>query len=1422
MQFADGSAIREFELSAEIVESLSTSRVDCRTLVSWGGLLEWLIAVRGAMSTASGQLAADCPVRLSRLAWYAQFAPEPGLSLFCREQAGLMLVCAGAEQQLLLSASVAETESPGLSAPPLVPTGTRVSGDAFYAELADRTLEVETNGRVVEHACFATDSAAAVLRDEPTDGELGFILGPRALDAAFHVALAYTQRASRLGSDVRQPLSLALAIERVVVHAASMTSETPRTIVLTDRTAAYEASSGLDVSFLDSCGRELARLEGVAFRDRETAHAQLRGDLTRIFERIVRACLPSTAVDSSAALPALGASSIDLVRIGSHAHEWLGWTPPIADFLAEPSIHGLVDLYLRRDGRPKLPDEPLTTDALSATERQLWFLECLTNAAGAYNEGFAWRIRGALSIDALERALTLVQGRHPSLRSYFPAHDGVPQRRLDWRQCELELFEAPAAARGSAELLTRYVEDQVCRPFDLERAPPFRCALLMHAAGDATLVVSAHHILCDAWSFARVLVPELCAEYTALLEAGDSPPRTSSESKREVERREPDAVYMRDAAEHFRSRLRALPHLLDFPFDHPRLGVQTHRGACSQRPLPAARWTAVKSLARELEQSPFVVCLAAYQILVQRYARTDEFCVGVPVSLRRDAEDARAFGCLINLSVIRARVDPAFDFRALCQTVRAELIETVRFDQFALGDIVRAVAPARSLSHTPIVQVVFGYRELAGATLDLPEVTASPIVVHNRRAKFDLTLSIDDYGAGAELHLEYASDLLEPESAARILDHFESLLDELVRKPKSRIGALLLSDRRERQQIADYEHGPLRAVWPRDLGLALLRHRSDGARVVRTRQRDWSAAELRASASRIAAALRTQNVQAGDFVALCAARSAEWVAAVLAILEVGAAYVPLDPDQPLARIRHGVARCNARVVVTLDAAFVPAPDSDLRVLELREIASSRNPVEPVAGSVPIDRSRDAVYAIMTSGSTGTPRVAAVTHAGFSNLLSFYSELLELTPQDRVLFATSVGFDLSQKNVFAALIAGAELVIDDSEAFDPERLAESIERHAITVLNCTPSLAYALVAARDLRKLRSVRVLVLGGEPIDQQRLSAWTDHPSCSARIVNSYGPTECSDVVTACTVHDMREIGCNLGKPIQNARCRVVDVAGTVAGIGVPGELWLAGTPLGLGYLGDPAATATKFVSDHGTRWYRTGDLVRWSGEGELQYLGRIDTQVKIRGYRIELAEIESALRQQPEVVDAVVISRPDPRDRPTLIGYVVLALAASGGERSALGGTLRGRLAQTLPSYMIPQAVLAIDEVPRTPSGKLDRNALPAASWNTPAANTSSDPDPALRTLEAQISGAFCNVLGIGAIATDANFFEHGGHSLAAIELVAQLEDELGVRLPVASVFERPVVRDYAAFVAEAIERQRDSDGLTANAPGSTLPAG
>ncbi len=1393
MQSGGYTARFELGLSNDSANSSPSLQFDSQPTVSGGVLLEWLLALERYGAAAD---IAEPTIRLAQVGWFPQAHRQVAPPVACRfhDRAAVVSIGEAGSERIALVAQVASgkslTEFPRCAW--FAPTTNDVRDSSeFYRELALLGLEVHASARAIERISFGREGARAQLylgSEQPALA--GFLVGPAALDAALHCVLAFARR------KLERPVSVWPAMERITVHC---TGAAPATLTLRERAGTVADRVVVDLVMSDEAGTELVWFEGIEVGTHAVVESRNRAELTRVFERVVHSCIAAPELSADTPLTALGATSIDLVRISSFVEELLGFTLPLAELLATPTITALVEAY-QRAGAP----QPLATaaaapdaSALASTERQLWFLERLTNAAGSYNEAFAWTISGPLSIDTLERALQLVQHRHAALRSYFPESNGAPERRLDWRQCSLELMATPDEVRHSPELLQRWIDDVVCRPFAIEHAAPLRCVLLLHPAGEATLVVALHHIVCDAWSFARIFVPELSAAYAALSTDPNATLSSWSAPVTPLPQREPDAAYRAAAETHFRKQLGSVPHILDFPWDHPRPPRQTHRGACLRRPLGAARWSAMKSLARELQVSPFVLCLAAYELLLHRYTRQAEFCVGVPVTLRRGVADERAFGCRVNLSVLRAEVDLASDVRAHCQQVRAALVEMLRFDQLALGDVVRAVQPTRSLSHTPLVQAVFGYRELAGSALAFAGATVTPRFAHNRCAKFDLALALDDFGDDADVSLEFATDLVERSTAGRLLAQYEALLDEIVRRPEAKVGSMSLASASERAAVAAAEQGPVCATKLRSFGAGLIARRAADAVVLRTGSRAWRAADVAGGVAAVAEALRTHGVTAGQFVAVCVPRSAEWVIAVLGILELGAAYVPLDPAMPVARIEHGIARAGAGVVITWGEHELGG--DGVEKIELGAVLGASTGRCTGTKRVEAD-GRAAVYGIMTSGSTGAPRVAAVTLAGFSNLLDWYEDTLQLSAADRVVFATSVGFDLTQKNIFAALSTGAELVIDDGLELDPERLVQIIARDRVTILNCTPSLAYALVttaAARDLRALSSLRALVLGGEPIDPQALSAWTSHPSCHVRIYNSYGPTECSDVVTACVFGGGR--GHDIGSAVPNARCRVIDCTGSTSAIGVPGEIWLSGTPLGLGYLGNAEATAAKFVQHDGATWYRTGDLVRRGERGELLYLGRIDTQVKIRGYRIELSEIETALKLQPGVRDAIVISQPDARGRAMLVGYVVPAHALDGDEQRAFASRQREALARELPSYMVPMLLLPIERVPRTPSGKLDRNALPPLRLMPGA-----EPLPEIeRGVIAKLAHAACSVLGVSALAADADFFEHGGHSLAAIELVSRLEAELGIELRVAALFERPVLSDFAAYLAERVER-------------------
>ena len=1374
------------ELSVSADEGAPRVVLGSALVVSHGVLLECALA---------SQLAANAELRLRRVRSLEQPVWNGETRITCRAwDNALQLFTAGpAFDPLVLTAELTPLREPD-------PRGHVVgkkpfsepSGSVdFYRELARDGMVVDPESRVVLAASIDGDRARARLGGAyDTDSERGFVVGPRRLDAAVQLAQLFVRRT--LGS-----VGACVWIDELDV----VNSEAHPVWVHLERAAATESCRGVspdhltvDIELLDVDCKVVTRLRGVGVGTPAWAQAAARAEVTTVLRGITRSCVAAYQGDDQITFASLGLTSLDLVRVTRALDERLGWSPPWAEFVADPRVATIADLYLRRLGAPRPTNPGDDSDTLSPLESQLWFLERLTNVSPSYNEGRAWLIRGEINIVALDRALRWVQERHPALRSHFPAVLGTPQRQIGTDPIDLKVSHLEADLSPAALLET--IEHTIREPFDLEHRAAFRGSLLMQSHGCAVLVLVAHHIVCDAWSFERVILPELVTAYAAAIQ-GTLDARASELAPQPAAGRQ--RGYIDAAEQHYRTHLADVPHLLDFPFDHPRPPQQTHRGSIVRGALGARAWANVKRLARQLEVSPFVVTLAAYQIVLHRYCRQTSFCIGLPISLRRSAAEQSALGCFVNMAVLRVNVEANVSFGDYCRLAHQELVACMRFDAFGLSDVVRAVAPARSLSHTPLVQAVFGYHERGETELRLVGLDVVPLHVHNRAAKFDLALEVTDTGCDAELAFEYASDLIEAAAAEHLLSHYRALLDHAVHSPQTAVSGLRLTSQTEAQWLAVCAAGATREITPIGLGLGLLANHADSASVLHCTADTWSAQRLRDAGARIVAALRDAGVRPREFVAICMPRSGDWVAGVLAVLEVGAAYAALDPSNPRERLRHGISSCGARVALVSDSQSLrDAPE--LRVLDVRSIIDGAGSVErPVRADVDVAAP---VYGIMTSGSTGTPRVAAVTHKGFGNLLRWYVDALQLDAHDKVFWVTSPGFDLSQKNVFASLLAGSQLIIDDAAVTDPGLLCDTIERHAVTILNCTPSLAHELVrsaAESGMHKLRSLRILVLGGEPIDWAALRPWTSHPSCKARVMNSYGPTECTDVVAAAFVEPTQGPAA-LGEPIPNVICRAVDISGNDAGTGVPGELWIGGLPVGLGYLNDPAATQARFVLERDQRWYRSGDLVRRRANGQLAFMGRIDTQVKVRGYRIELAEVETAIKTLPEVHDVLVRCVADRSGTATLVAYV--QADAAGSDAFAL--RLRRELASIVPSYMIPQVVLPIERIPRTVSGKVDRNAhLDAA----PSAGSRATSDT---TLLARVTRTWANVLSLTSVSSDANFFECGGHSLAAIQATSQLGAELDCRLPVASMFEYPILRDYAEWLARELPRmQARNDG-------------
>jgi len=598
--------------------------------------------------------------------------------------------------------------------------------------------------------------------------------------------------------------------------------------------------------------------------------------------------------------------------------------------------------------------------------------------------------------------------------------------------------------------------------------------------------------------------------------------------------------------------------------------------------------------------------------------------------------------------------------------------------------------------------------------------------------------------------------------------------------------------------------GPLRAMAWEMVTLAFARQARETPDRTAVRRGDvlLTYAGLDAAANRLARQLMAQGVRRGDRVALLLPRDVDAVVAILGVLRAGAAYVPVDMAYPEARIHFIVRDCGCRVAITTSAGLsrLPAGVASL-ALDAQAQAIAETPGDALPAASGPD---DAIYVIYTSGSTGQPKGAAVTHRSFANLLQWYIRTLGLNGGDSTLLVSALGFDLTQKNIYAPLLTGGTLYLPDFDVFDPEAIVATVEKRSITFLNCTPSTFLPLVegaAAGRMERLASLRWAVLGGEPIPIRRLLPWLDHPACQGQILNSYGPTECTDICAAWAMGAANwEDPAPLGRPVDNVFLAVLDEARQPVGPGVEGELWIGGMGVGLGYLGRPELNAERFMTlrlpGHEGRMYRTGDRVSWRADGALDFFGRLDHQTKIRGHRVELGEIEAALCAHADIREACVAVR-DGAAEPRLLAWLVMREGAAMPPEAGL----RRYLGEKLPEHMIPVAFDALPALPLSPNGKIDRQALPDIAAPAP------EPSPPARggetadseDMESLVLGVWRDVLGQAPASPEQNFFDAGGTSVGLARVQAAIRARLGRDLAVVELFAHPTVASLARLLRQ-----------------------
>jgi amino acid adenylation domain-containing protein len=1049
---------------------------------------------------------------------------------------------------------------------------------------------------------------------------------------------------------------------------------------------------------------------------------------------------------------------------------------PIGELFAHPTVGDLAAVLERHAGEQAAPAPRRTGGAaqLSPAQQRLWFLHRLEPESAAYNIFNVWRLRGPLAADALRAAIGDLAARHEILRTRYPDDDGRPAVTVE-----------PAGSLGLEEIEVHGAEDEAKRlvaarvnaPFDLTAAPPVRVCLFRLAEDDHVLCLVLHHIAGDGWSL-NVLREDLAALYAARRHG-----TTAALAEPLVQYADIGPEYWnrdRDAAlEHWRAKL-AEPTVLDLPTDRPRPRRSAHQGDMHSFKLPDEATRGLEAVGRQYGATLFMVLLTAYQVLLSRHSGQDDILVGTPVAGRDRVEFEPVVGYFTRTVVLRAEVAADRPFDELLLRTRRAVLDALDHQDVPFEDLLAALGVERDPARTPLFQTmaILHSQDEDAATDTFADLGFDYFDAGFRQAKFDLMLEAWRDEDGLSLLLDYDAELFDASTVATLAQRFVVLLGAIVAEPSRPVADLPILTAADQRFLDAHAHAPA------DQGplvpelIARAADRTPDAVAVSCADETLTYAQLRERADALASRLAGHDV-----VGVCLKRSADLVVALLATWRAGAAYLPLDPEYPAERREFMIADSGASTVVTetviTDASTPANPGSSHRAV-----------AEPVVEHAP-------AYVIYTSGSTGVPKGVAVTHANLAARVRWMVDAYELGPDDRIVQFASLSFDAHAEEIFPALAAGARIVLlPDGGASLPDFLAVSPD---VTVLDLPTAYWHLLVDLIDeIAWPNALRLVILGGQQASGPAVDRWRERFGSRVRLVNTYGPTEATIIATAADLvgGDARP---PIGRPIGATGVQLLDRAGRLVPPGVVGELAIGGAGVAAGYRARPALTAERFVPDPqgepGARRYLTGDLVRWRGDGDLEFLGRLDDQVKVRGFRVEPGEVETAILGHPAISEAAVIARDD-----ALVGYVV---------GSASADELRRHLAAALPAHLVPDLVVHVDRLPLTAAGKVDRAALAgiAAQPAPPETGEVREDEGPLSDAEQLVADTWAEVLGLERVRAADHFFRLGGHSLIALRVIARVRAATLVNVPVRTLFAHPVLRDFAAAVEELLVAELDA---------------
>ncbi|NRD59326.1 non-ribosomal peptide synthetase, partial [Corallococcus exiguus] len=1059
-----------------------------------------------------------------------------------------------------------------------------------------------------------------------------------------------------------------------------------------------------------------------------------------------------------------------------------------------------------QSARPAITARPRTGDSapLSFAQQRLWFLDRMEPGTPTYNMPAAVKLEGSLNVAALEQCFAELLRRHESLRTIFRDEEGHALQVISPpRPCPVALHDLTSLPEPTREQeALRLTREEQQKPFDLTRGPLLRATLLRLGEREHVLLLTMHHIVSDGWSM-DVLVREMGLLYGALSrgEAPRLPEAPVQYADYALWQREwLQGPVLENQLKWWREQLADVTPVLELPTDRPRPSVQSFRGASRESLLPRALYEQLKSLGQAQAMSPFMVLLTAWQTLLSRYSGQEDICVGTPISGRHQSELEGLIGFFVNTLVVRTRISPEASFQELLGRVKAATVGAYAHQDVPFEKLVEDLKPARNLSYSPLFQVMMNLEQAKPPRLELPGLTLTPMPQADQVAKFDLELLFKEEPEGLRAVLVYSTDLFDAATAQRMLGHLRVLLESAAAHPERSLSEVTLLTEAERQQVLKGWNAT-EQEYARESSIAeefsrQVEQRPDAV-AVECGEEKLTYRQLDERANQLAHLLRSKGVGAEERVGLCLERSVELVVALVGIAKSGGAYVPLEADYPQARLEQMVSEVKPRVVVTRRALAEKLPVQGMECVLLEEVQEqlAQQPKHAPRSGV---GGRNLAYIDFTSGSTGKPKGVCTEQRGVLRTVKG-TKYAHLGPEETLLLIAPVSFDASTLEVWGSLLNGARLVVyPPGPVGDVEELKRVVKGKGVTTLHLTAGL-FAQVVDADVEVLRGLKQLLTGGDVVSAPHVRRVVEE--LKVPVTACYGPTE-NTLFTSC--HRMTEgsqVGevVAIGHPIGNTRVYVLDAALNPVPVGVAGELYAAGEGVARGYLGSAELTAERFVPDvhgglSGERMYRTGDLARWRADGTLEFLGRADTQVKVRGFRIELGEVEGALRAHPAVKEAVVVAKGQGAGDKRLIAYVVPKAEGWPGVSG-----LREHVKAKLPEYMVPSAFVALETLPLTSNGKVDRKALPEPESVRPElARQYVAPRTEVETTLAEV---WAQVLGLNRVGVQDNFFELGGDSILSLQVVARAR-RAGLEISPRQLFQKQTVEELAQVAKVALE--------------------